>query len=228
MLLLCLLLIHFYAGVTWLDPVGHMVGLTCWRSALRPLFIPDPSYADACYQKNIDHRKRFAHPGDADYRAPGKPASAAGKRRRTAPVSYAGAESGSDDDETDADGAAFGGGGTDSESENGWGGAAAPPAKRAARADSGQRTSSTKPDASAVSDAADVGLADVFTDMTFFVSSKDAEKHTLTRLAVAFDGDVVHTDDSSLTHILVDSLDPNTWTDDVKAVVAAHPGEERR
>ena len=194
---------------------------------------PSTSYGAKCYQKNADHRRRFAHPGDDDY-IEGGPSAAAGKRRRK-PVSYADAADAGEDDEEDEDedmssdagSEAYSGGSHERDADAADGAADAsgdgePPAKRAATAEAKAAEEKTSAPAT---DAAALGLADLFTDMTFYVSKTAEDAHQLTRLAVAFDGEITHVDaGTAITCILVDSLDPKSWPEDIKAVVAKHPG----
>jgi hypothetical protein len=99
----------------------------------------------------------------------------------------------------------------------------APPAKRVAKTE--EMGDSLGGPAAPATEPAALGLVDLFTGMTFYVSKESADYHKLHRLAVAFDGDVTCTDAGDpLACILVGSLDPKSWTDDVKAVVAKHPG----
>lgn len=208
--------------------------------ASRPLLAN--RYGAKCYQKNSDHRRRFAHPGDSDFSEGGGPSAAAGKRSRK-PVSYAAADEDNEDSDSGGDSSAT----AMSDDEEEDGGKVAPAVASKRRADdvhagvgdkedapAAKRVAMTaeemgdgdKVDGSATEPAA-LGLVDLFTGMTFYVSKESADYHKLHRLAVAFDGDVTCTDvGHPLACILVGSLDPKSWADDVKAVVAKHPGKE--
>lgn len=203
------------------------------------------SYGASCYQKNPVHRKKFAHPGDEDYAAPGAgPAAAAGKRRR-GKVSYKGMDDGEpiddDDDLMEEDDSADDGGrhrGRSSPLDE------APAAKARKLVGRDSRDSSPEPrrlaETAATSAAAvpadatkaspgkqavqAAGLADIFTGLTVFVSKDDPQQRLLTRYIIGFDGDAVQDASAPLTHVLVPTLDPASWPDDVRAAVSAHAG----